>query len=199
MNEMMKTGAIAGGAVVLAVIAASMGPREIKIDLFSDQGEVFFKDFGDPAAAAYLEVTEFNAEKAEARKFAVQRDSAGRWTIPSHGNYPADAKDRMGKAAALLIGLKKEAVRQRPHRGPRRLRRRRSARCRHRDQGAAARASRMKDSAGNALADLMIGKEVEKQDARCATCAIRATSASTPPSSTARCRRSSPTGSRPTC
>ena len=162
MNEMMKTGAIAGGAVVLAVIAASMGPREIKIDLFSDQGEVFFKDFGDPAAAAYLEVTEFNAEKAEARKFAVQRDSAGRWTIPSHGNYPADAKDRMGKAAALLIGLKKEqcvsdriedhvafgvvdpldAGTETKGRGTR---------------------ITMKDSAGNALADLLIGKEVEKK------------------------------------
>ena len=36
MNETMKTGAIAGGALILAVIAASMGPKEVKNDLFSD-------------------------------------------------------------------------------------------------------------------------------------------------------------------
>lgn len=162
MNETMKTGAIAGGALILAVIAASMGPKEVKNDLFSDQGEVLFANFTDPAAATYLEVTEFNADKAEARKFAVTRDSAGRWTIPSHGNYPADAKDRMGKAAALLVGLKKEQCV--------------SDRVEDHVQfglvdpldagtSTAGRGTRitMKDSAGNELADLILGKEVEKK------------------------------------
>lgn len=162
MNEMIKTGAIAGGALVLAVIAASMGPSEVKNDLYSDQGDLLFPGFTDPAAATYLEITEFNADKAEATKFAVQRDSAGRWTIPSHGNYPADAKDRMGKAAALLVGLKKEqnvSDRVEDHAqfgvvDPL-------------DPGtsAAGRGTRilMKDSAGNELADLILGKEVEKK------------------------------------
>ena len=40
----------------------------------------------------------------------MKRDDKGRWTIPSHGNYPADAKDRMGKAAAMMIGLRKDRV-----------------------------------------------------------------------------------------
>lgn len=162
MNEFAKTGVIAGSAVVLAIVAGSLGPKEIKNDLFSDQGEVFFPQFTDPAAAVDLEVTEFDADKAEARKFAVRRDSQGRWTIPSHGNYPADAKDRMGKAAALLIGLKKEqCIGERAE-----------------DQIAfgvvdpldaatdtAGRGTRvtMKDSAGNVLADLIVGKEIEKK------------------------------------
>jgi hypothetical protein len=162
MSEMVKTGVIAGAAVVLAVIAASMGPSEVKNDLFSDQGEVLFKGFTDPATATYLEVTEFNADKAEARKFAVQRDATGRWTIPSHGNYPADAKDRMGKAAALLVGLKKEQCV--------------SDRIEDHVQfgvvdpldagtATAGRGTRitMKDSAGNELADVILGKEVEKK------------------------------------
>ncbi|MFN9757908.1 MAG: DUF4340 domain-containing protein [Planctomycetota bacterium] len=162
MNEMMKTAAICGGAVVLAVVASTMGPKEIKNDLFSDQGELFFPQFTDPTAAVDLEVTQFLEGSAEARKFAVRRDAEGRWTIPSHGNYPADAKDRMGKAAALLIGLKKEqCVGERkedevaygvvdPLDGGTDT------------KGRGTRVT-MKDSAGNVLADLVIGKEVEKK------------------------------------
>ncbi|MFN9443844.1 MAG: DUF4340 domain-containing protein [Planctomycetota bacterium] len=159
---MMKTAAICGGAVVLAVVASTMGPKEIKNDLFSDQGELFFPQFTDPTAAVDLEVTQFLEGSAEARKFAVRRDAEGRWTIPSHGNYPADAKDRMGKAAALLIGLKKEqCVGERkedevaygvvdPLDGGTET------------KGRGTRVT-MKDSAGNVLADLVIGKEVEKK------------------------------------
>ncbi len=162
MNELMKTAAICGGAVVLAIVASTMGPKEIKNDLFSDQGELFFPQFTDPTAAVDLEVTQFLEGSAEARKFAVRRDAEGRWTIPSHGNYPADAKDRMGKAAALLIGLKKEqCVGERkedevaygvvdPLDGGTET------------KGRGTRVT-MKDSAGNVLADLVIGKEVEKK------------------------------------
>jgi Domain of unknown function (DUF4340)/Type II secretion system (T2SS), protein G len=162
VNEIMKTGAIAGGAVALVMLAASMGPREVKNDLFSDQGEAFYGDFKDPATATFLEVTEFNADKAEARKFAVQRDKDGRWTIPSHGNYPADAKDRMGKAAALLIGLKKDQCvsdRIEDHvtfgvvdpldAGT--------------DTKGRGKRITLKDSAGNQLADLIVGNEVPKK------------------------------------
>jgi hypothetical protein len=162
MSEIVKTGAIAGGAVLLAVWAATLGPKPIQNDLFSDQGQVFFPDFKDPAAASYLEVTEFNADKAEARKFAVNRDASGRWTIPSHGNYAADAKDRMGKAAALLIGLKRDQC----------------VSDRKEDEVAfgvvdpldegtetKGRGTRitLKDSGGNALADLILGKELPKK------------------------------------
>jgi hypothetical protein len=160
MNDMMKTGAIVAGAVALAVVASLLGPREIKHDLYSDQGQEFFPLFTDAATATDLEVTEFDEKAAEPRKFAVKRDSKGSWTIPSHGNYPADAKDRMGKAAAMMIGLRKE----------------RNASDRKEDHvafgvvdpldestEAKGRGKRvtMKDSAGNVLADLIIGKAVE--------------------------------------
>ena len=35
----------------------------------------------------------------------------GVWVIPSHYDYPADAKDRMASAAGLVIGLEKGPVR----------------------------------------------------------------------------------------
>ena len=38
-----------------------------------------------------------------------QRD--GRWVIPSHSNYPADAKDRLAQTAAQVMGLTKDTIR----------------------------------------------------------------------------------------
>ena len=35
----------------------------------------------------------------------------GKWVIPSHHNYPADAKDRLAKTAAGVMGLTKDTIR----------------------------------------------------------------------------------------
>ena len=121
MNEFGKTGVIAGAAVVLTALAMWMGPREVRPDMFGDQGQEFWPAFKDKEEngktveyaadkVAELEVSEFREATSDVYQFNVKRDDKGRWTIPSHGNYPADAKDRMGKAAAMLIGLKKDTV-----------------------------------------------------------------------------------------
>ena len=34
----------------------------------------------------------------------------GKWVIPSHSNYPADAKERLAKTATSVIDLKKDQV-----------------------------------------------------------------------------------------
>lgn len=160
MNEFTKTGVIAGSAVLLTALALWVGPREVRLEQFRDQGEEFFKGFDNGDAVAELEVAEFREATSNVYQFNVKRDDKGRWTIPSHGNYPADAKDRMGKAASMLIGLKKDAVVD-------------DSKARHVDFGVvdplepgvetAGRGKRitMKDSAGNVLADLIVGKEVE--------------------------------------
>src|SRR5688572_32628385 len=88
----------------------SLGPREVCLEAFDDQGQEFFPGFKDGSAVTELEVVEFREAAAAAYPFVVKRDDKGRWTIPSHENYPADAKDRMGKAAAMLIGLTKQTV-----------------------------------------------------------------------------------------
>lgn len=158
MNEFAKTGVAVGAAVVLTIVAASLGPKEVRLDLFSDQGQEFFAGV-DPEAVTELEVAEFR-EGLGLYPFNVKRDDKGRWTIPSHGNYPADAKDRMGKAAALLVGLRKQVCVD-------------DSKGRHVEFGvvdpldpgveSAGRGLRitLKDSAGNKLADLILGKEVE--------------------------------------
>jgi hypothetical protein len=163
----MKTGAVLGAAVLLTLVAFSMGPREVTIDLFSDQGEVFFDSLTKRAETedvatlvAELQVLEFSDQTSSVHQFVVKRDDKGRWTIPSHGNYPADAKDHMAKAAAMLIGLRKQAniadgkgrfvefgVVDPVAEGT--------------DTAGRGKRITLRDSASNVLADLIIGKEVE--------------------------------------
>jgi hypothetical protein len=162
VNEFGKTGVIAGAAVLLTALAMWVGPREVRLDLFDDQGQEFWKGFDNGDAVAQLEVSEFRESTSDVYQFVVKRDDKERWTIPSHGNYPADAKDRMGKAAAMLIGLKKDTVVD-------------DSKAQHVEFGVvdplepgvetAGRGKRitMKDSAGNVLADLIVGKEVDNK------------------------------------
>ncbi|MBL8755414.1 MAG: DUF4340 domain-containing protein [Planctomycetes bacterium] len=160
MNQVAKTGIAVGAAVGLSLLALSMGPREVRLAEFDDQGQEFWPTFKDGASVTELEVVEFREATGEPYPFVVKRDDKGRWTIPSHGNYPADAKDRMGKAAAMLLGLKKQAVVG-------------DVKGRHVDYGVVdplesgaetkgrGKHIRLKDSAANVLADLIVGKAVE--------------------------------------
>lgn len=160
MNEFAKTGVALGAAVVLSALAVSMKPGEVRLDLFDDQGEVFFPEFTDADAINELEVTAFREATSDVYAFAVKRDDDGVWRIPSHGNYPADANDQMGKAAAMLIGLEKDAVVG-------------DAKGRHAEYGVVdplaagvetegrGKRVKLKDKAGNVLADLIVGDEVE--------------------------------------
>ncbi len=154
------TGIAVGAAVGLSLLALSMGPREVRLDAFDDQGQQFFPTFTDGGAVTELEVVEYREAAGAPYPFVVKRDDKGRWTIPSHGNYAADAKDRMGKAAAMMIGLVKQSVIG-------------DVKGRHVDYGVVdpldssaetkgrGKRIKMKDSAGNVLADLVIGKAVE--------------------------------------
>jgi hypothetical protein len=110
MNETKKTIWFAGTAVILVIIALLLAPGRITPTAFLDQGEPFFPDFTDPNTATTLEVFEYDEATGAARPFKVTFNS-GRWTIPSHHNYPADAKDRLAQTAAGVIGIKKDDFR----------------------------------------------------------------------------------------
>ncbi len=172
MNEFAKTGTVVGAAVVLSLLALATGPRANRLELFDDEGQEFFPAWQDKLdkdgkvelraadQVAELEVVEFRESSGAAHPFVVKRDEKGRWTIPSHHGYPADAKDHVGKVATMLVGLKKEAVVG-------------DAKGEHANYqlidpldpsaDAKGRGTRitMKDSAGNELASLIVGKEVE--------------------------------------
>ena len=110
MSEMKKTLSVDGIAVFLGVVALVSSPRRPVPDAFFDVGEPFFPEFTDPAAAATLEVVEFDEGTASATPFKVtNRD--GLWTIPSHHDYPADGEDRLANAAADVINAIKDDFR----------------------------------------------------------------------------------------
>ena len=110
MHEPAKTALFCAAAVGLAIAAAVVEPGSKPPEIFSDQGEVFFPRLTDPLAAKVLEVVEYDDATATARPFKVEF-KRGKWTIPSHYNYPADAKDRLAKTAAALVDLKRDQVR----------------------------------------------------------------------------------------
>jgi hypothetical protein len=67
-----------------------------------EQAKVLFPDLADPGKAASLEIVSFDDATATLKPFKVVR-SEGVWVLPSHENYPADAKDQLAAAATELI------------------------------------------------------------------------------------------------
>jgi hypothetical protein len=107
VTETCKTVAIAGAALLLAVLAWAVSPRRAGPAVLQDRGQPFFPAFTDPNAASSLEVVEFDEQTSVARPFKV-RNRDGRWTIPSKGDYPADGSHRLSSIAAALIALRKD-------------------------------------------------------------------------------------------
>lgn len=110
MNETQKTMIFGGVAIFLVLLAFITTPRRRTPDAFFDIGEPFFPEFTDPNVATTLEVIEFDEETGSAKPFKVTFKD-GKWTIPSHHDYPADGKDRLAKTAAGVIGIIKDDFR----------------------------------------------------------------------------------------
>lgn len=108
MNESLRTlGFVLAGAV--AALAAFftrpvLDDREVaEPDIV---GKPLFPDFKDPLAARSLEIKQFDEATARVVTFSVAQQASGRWVIPSHGNYPADAQAQLRAVAELLSDLK---------------------------------------------------------------------------------------------
>ena len=110
MSEFQKTMSLTGLAILLVLSALLTAPTRITPDSFLDQGEPFFPEFTDPNTATTLEVVEYDEETGAARPFKVTFQD-GRWTIPSHHNYPADGQDRLARTAAGVMEIKKDDYR----------------------------------------------------------------------------------------
>jgi hypothetical protein len=111
MSELAKTWTFVAVALVLTGAAVvSTRDRSIRNETFNDQGQSFFPEFKDPLACTDLEVVDFDASTATASRFRVMfKDN--KWVIPSHYDYPADAKDRLSKTAAAVMDLTKDSIR----------------------------------------------------------------------------------------
>jgi hypothetical protein len=109
MNENAKTltlVAVAAGVVVLAIVTRPSLPVSSQESL---SNQPLYANFTDPLAVTNLEIVEFDEGRGEVHPFQVaQAEHKGKklWSIPSHDEYPADAKDQVASAAAGLMGLK---------------------------------------------------------------------------------------------
>ncbi len=104
MNENTKTLAFVLAAAAVALIAWVSRPSMPKMTAEDMRGERLFAEFNDPLAAASLEIIKYDEDTATIAPFKVAQVN-GRWSIPSHDNYPADAKDHLAEAATALMGV----------------------------------------------------------------------------------------------
>lgn len=101
---------VALAALTTSAAVVKMPDRSGKSPVFNDQGEKFFPAFEDPNLATTLEVVGYDEATATATPFKVTMKD-GKWVIPSHHDYPADAKQRLVDTATGVIGLSKDTVR----------------------------------------------------------------------------------------
>lgn len=106
MNETGKTvGFLAAAAVALGVgIWSHWGPAEEKGAGQKLVNENLFADFQAESARS-LEIVEYDADTGTPKEFKVAQEK-GIWRIPSHEDYPADASQQLGEAAAALAACK---------------------------------------------------------------------------------------------
>lgn len=101
--------AIAGVCLVTTgIIEWASQPAEIKE--YGKVGQEFYPDFTDPTRAKSLEVYAIDTENVRPLEFRVEQLPNGRWVIPSHHNYPADAEDQLATTAASIIGVERDAM-----------------------------------------------------------------------------------------
>jgi hypothetical protein len=103
-----KTTLFLAVAALLVTAAAWIEPEAARPGIFSDQGQTFFPDFRTAAAVKAIEVVDYDETEAVARPLKVELRK-GRWMLTSHGDYPAEARDRLANTSAALLDLKKDA------------------------------------------------------------------------------------------
>jgi hypothetical protein len=109
MNEITKTSIFIAMAVVLALVAFLVQPGSPEMNPEDRIGQKLFPDFEDPLAAEGIEIVKYNEQSGEPTIFRVKQID-NRWVIPSHENYPADAREQMSDAASALMDLEVSAI-----------------------------------------------------------------------------------------
>jgi hypothetical protein len=106
MNETKRTLIFVAVAVVsVGAASASYYVTRPRPDAESKVlGTEFYPEFQDPTTAQVLRVVAYDDKTASVKEFKVEYKD-GKWRIPSHHNYPADAKDRLAQTAASIIGV----------------------------------------------------------------------------------------------
>ena len=163
MNELVKTTAFVAAAATMVGLACTsyfLNRPTASAD-FEMVGQPFYEEFTSSAKASSLEVNAIDAEELTLQQFSVKNEN-GVWRIPSHHNYPAEAAARLAETASSVIGIERESLAGR-------------LASEHEKLGvidpltvdeeeledatAVGRRITLKDSAGEVLVDLIVGKE----------------------------------------
>lgn len=95
---------VAAGFLLLA-LGVWVQPRFKPAEVKPAEERVLFPELTDAQKAASLEIIRYDEELAALYPFKVVK-AGGVWVLPSHQNYPADAKDHLAAAATELVDLK---------------------------------------------------------------------------------------------
>ena len=106
MSESARTALYLATALAVTALAVVTRPGRVQTPTENELvGKPLFPAFKEPFSAKRMQIVEFNEALSEAKEFEVSQKD-GRWVIPSHNDYPADAQERLKKAATALVDLK---------------------------------------------------------------------------------------------
>ena len=162
MQESTKTKAFVGGAalMVVASLVSHFVSQPRSADDFAEVGKPFFENFNSSSQAKSLEVVAVDPDTVQRNRFKVAKVD-GLWRIPSHDNYPAEASDRLATTASSIIGIERESLAGRGKNDYERLGVVDPLSEEIDDPEAVGQRLTLKDDNDEALADYIIGNQVE--------------------------------------
>ncbi len=167
MNEGRMTAifaAAAGGALLLAWATKPSTVIEMDDIVKLEINKPLFKEFDDPEKAASLEIIKYDDALGVVEPFQISRDKGGMWKIPSHFDYPADAAEQVRDATTPLVDLKGLQVvsSQKGDHAYFGVLNPDSEDLKVSEEKGVGMLVRVKDDKNNVLADLIIGKQADK-------------------------------------
>ncbi|MBA2115810.1 DUF4340 domain-containing protein [Bremerella alba] len=105
MSEAVKTLIFLAMAVVMGGLAYVSRPAPATSAPEEEVNQPLFPEFTNPLQAESMQITRYDSERGQIRRFEVSNTSDG-WQIKSKGGYPANATAHMTQAANSLVDLK---------------------------------------------------------------------------------------------
>jgi hypothetical protein len=102
---MRRTLLFLAGGIGMLMLGVWAQPRFTPRRTETAEQRVLFPELSDASKAASLEIVKYDEDLATLSPFKVVQ-SGGVWVLPSHQNYPADAKEHLAAAATELVDVK---------------------------------------------------------------------------------------------
>ena len=101
-ETLRRTGTFVGVGAALLLAGWLVQPRFRTAKIEPESARVLFPELSDASKAGSLSIVSYDDELATLKPFKVVQ-SDGVWVLPSHDNYPADAKEQLAAAATELV------------------------------------------------------------------------------------------------